>query len=68
MSLKMVGMGKASLAVLAGVWLSHGVGMQMRKQIRPVIEALFAVFAFINIGTFAGWLVAGQIAGGRGNL
>ena len=64
----MAGMGKASLAVLAGVWLSCGVGVQMRKQIRPVIEALLAVFAFINIGAFFGWLVAGQIAGGRGNL
>ena len=67
MSLKMAGKGKAPVAVLADVWLSCGVGVQMRHQIQPVIEELIAVFAFINNGTFVGWLVAGHIGGGRGN-
>lgn len=64
----MAGMGKAFLAVLAGVWLSCGVGVQMRSQIQLIIEALIAVCALINTGTLFGWLVAGHIAGGWGDI
>ena len=64
----MAGTGKAFLAVLAGVWLSCGVGVQMRIQIQLIIEALVAVCVFINSGTVAGWLVAGHIAGGWGDI
>lgn len=68
MSLKMAGTGKAFLAVLAGVWISCGVGVQMRSQIQLIIEALIAVCAFINRGTAVGWLVADHIAGGWGDI
>ena len=64
----MAGTGKAFLAVLAGVWISCGVSVQMRSQIQLIIEALIAVCAFRNRGTAAGWLVADHIAGGWGDI
>ena len=50
------------------MWISCGVGVQMRSQIQLIIEELIAVCALINRGTAVGWLVVDHIAGGWGDI